>query len=516
MKKIFLTTFVFIFSFVQLALGYELTILHSNDIHGRLVPIQYNQSYGKIGGWARRAGTIKNIKSNVKNTLVLDAGDVAQGTVYYQLFDGMPEMNFLQDAGYDAMAVGNHELDKGVANFENLAKLSKTPLLAANLNFLSSFYLNGKIKSHIVKTYDGFKVGVIGMATPALKMMSSASKEIELSDYNKTLTFLVDYLKDDVDLLVLLSHSGFKKDLETAKTVDGIDIIVGGHSHTYLSKPYSVKKNGKETLIVQAGEFGLKLGRLDVNFDKDGLESYKYSSILLDETSPVDKKIEKEIRRLDSDVSNLRKVRIAKTKIPVDATKNSLRTGLTNAGVLVCEAMKNLCPESDAVVVNAGSIRSHKIIPKGYLTKMDIMEMLPFPNKMVMLEFQGKDIKSMLETSANSLPSENRHFLQTLGISYVVDLSEQPQILSEDLTKLIKRGKRVKNVTINGKLLEDESYYKILTTDFLYSGGDGFSQFKKAKLVSNTNYSVTNAVIDYVMKKKRIKPQVRDEIIIKE
>lgn len=513
MRNRFLATLLVLLTFVQLAFGYELSILHSNDIHGRVMPVESNENGTFLGGWSRRSGLIKKIKSDVKNTLVLDAGDVAQGTIYYQLFDGMPEMNFLYKSGYDAMTVGNHELDKGVANFENLTKFSKVPLLAANLNFKKNFYLNGKIKSHMTKNYDNFKVGVIGMTTPALRRMSVASKEVEMSNFYKTLTFFVEYLRDDVDLLVLLSHSGYDKDVEIAKRVKGLDVIVGGHSHTFLDKPYSVMNDGRKTLIVQAGEFGMKLGKLDVTFDKSGIESYEYSLIPLDESCPVDARIEKEIKKLNLDVNKIKNTKIGKTKVPIDARKKSLRTELTNSGVLVCESMKRLYPEVDAVVINAGSIRSHKVLPKGKLTNMDIMEMLPFPNKIVMLEVQGKDIKSMLEASASAMPRANRTFLQTLGISYTVDMSKQAHKLSGNLTKLINEGCRIKNVKINGKALNEESFYKVLTTDFLYSGGDGFYQFEKARSVANTNYSVTKAVIDYVTLKKRVSPQVRDEII---
>ena len=501
---------------INIAFGYELTILHSNDIHGKIDSFEYQQGQKPLGGWARRAGLIKDIKSKTKNTLVLDAGDIYQGSVYYELFDGMPDMNFLDIAGYDAVCVGNHELDKGIESFENLTKLTKTPFLGANIEFKNNFYLNGKIKSHITKDYEGYRVGVIGMTTPELKHLSAYSGEIDLRDYQKTLQFLVDYLRNDVDLLVLLSHSGVEKDIETAKKVAGIDVIVGGHSHTFMEKPFYVNKFGRKTLVVQDGEFGVKLGRLDVDFDSCGIKKYTYKLLPLDDKVSVDPKTEKKVAELNSDVNQIKTQKIGTTNVALDLRKESLSKGLANSGALVLQAITKTCPTTDIVMINSGTIRGNKILPKGKITKMDVIEMLPFSNKIVLLELKGSDIKSLLENSARYFPANNSAFLQTKGISYTIDVKGQPQILSADLEKVTKEGTRIKNVTIKNEKLDENAVYKVLTTDYLFSGGDGYFQFKSASNSSRTDYSVTKAVMEHIQAEKKINPKCSDKVIVEE
>lgn len=508
--------FVALFLLLNSALASDLTILHSNDIHGRIDAVDYYKDQKPLGGWARRVGLIKEIKKNTPNTLVLDAGDTYQGSIYYQLFDGVPEMSFLYDAGYDAVCVGNHELDKGVSEFENLVKMSQVPFLSVNIEFKNNFFLNGKVKSYIVKDYDGFRIAVIGMTTPELKALTTYSDEVSQPDYDETLKFLVDYLRKDADLVVLLSHSGADKDIETAKKIPGIDVIVGGHSHTFMEKAYMCQNKGRKTIVVQAGEFGIKLGRLDLDFDKNGINNYNYKLLPLDETVLEDKKTAKKVAELNREVDKIKAEKLGFLNVPLDCKRDTMGKSLTNAGALVCDALVNNLSYIDAVLLNSGTIRGNKIISKGKLTKMDILEMLPFANKPVIADIKGRDLKSVLETSARYAPKPSEAFLQTKGISYTIDLKSEPQVLSENLEKVTKEGNRIKNVKINGRELDEDATYKVLTTDFIFSGGNGYSQFKRTPDFSKTDCSVTNIVIDYIKKEKKIHPKVEDKVILEE
>ena len=504
--------FAVIFLTLNLAFGYDLTILHSNDIHGRIDKIEYYKDQKPLGGWARRSGLIKEIKKNTPNTLVLDAGDIYQGSIYYQIFDGVPDMDFLSESTYDAVCVGNHELDDGIVHFENLIKMSQVPFLGANINFKNNFFLNGKIKSYIIKDYEGFRVAVIGMTTPELKALTTYSDEITQPDFYKTLDFLVNYLKKDADLVILLSHCGADKDIETAKKIQGIDVIVGGHSHTFMKKAYLCQNSGHKTLVVQAGEFGVKLGRLDIDFDDKGIKSYEYKLLPLDNKIVEDKKIAKKITKLNSEVKKIKAEKVGFTEVPLNCKKSDMGKGLTTAGIFLCDALSSKMPDIDVVLMNSGTIRGNKIIPRGKITKMDILEMLPFSNKPVIAYIKGSELKSILETSAKYAPNPSESFLQTKGISYTIDTKEEAQILSEDLEKVTKEGNRIKNVKIKGKELDETATYKILTTDFLFSGGDGYSQFKKSPDFSKINCSVTNIVVDYLKQEKKIHPKIEDKV----
>lgn len=502
--------------FIRPAFGYELTILHTNDIHGRLLPIDYKSQ--NLGGWARRISKIKKLKETSKNTLLVDSGDLAQGSIYYQLFDGVPDVNFLDMAGYDAICIGNHELDKGVDSFENLTKLTNVPFLGANLEFKDNFYLNGKIRSHIIKNYEGFSVGVIGMTNPELLDLTINKDKVGLSNYDKTLQFFVDYLRNSVDLIVLLSHSGLSRDIQTAKTISGVDVIVGGHSHDFLEEPLLVNNEGRKVLIVQAGEFGIKLGKLDIDFDKNGIKTFNGELVLLDDTIEPDSKTQKKINEIEKDVCLLKTQKISTTKVKIDATTESLRSGLANSGALILESLKRVSPDSDIAIMNSGAIRGNKIIPKGAITRFDVMELLPFNNKIAELEVTGAFIKSLLETSIKDMTVENlssRNFLQTAGVSYDVDLLEPAQKYDANAQKLIQEGNRVKNITINNKQLDFNKKYKIVTNEFLAKGGDGFFQFQNDDMVKSLlikDYTVVNVVCDYLKNNKKISPCIKDTI----
>lgn len=496
--------------------GYELSILHTNDIHGRIVPIDYKGQ--NLGGWARRASKIKELKTTCKNTLLIDSGDLAQGSIYYQLFDGVPDVNFLDMTEYDAICIGNHELDKGIDSFENLTKLTNVPFLGANLEFKDNFYLNGKIRSHIIKNYDGFTVGIIGMTTPDLLDLRINKDKIALSNYDRTLQFFVDYLRNNVDLIVLLSHSGLARDIQTAKTIQGIDVIVGGHSHDLLEEPLVVNNCNRKVLIVQAGEFGTKLGKLDIEFDKTGIKSFKGALIPLDATIENDSKIQKKINEIHKDVEILKTQKIATTKVKIDLTTKNLRMGLVNSGAMILDALKRVSPDSDIAIMNSGSIRGNKIIPKGIITKYEIMEILPFNNKIAETEMTGFGIKSLLERAVQDMSVQNpysRNFLQTKGLSYTIELSEESLKYDAGSKKLLKEGNRIKNITINNKPIEMGKKYKVITNEFLAGGGDGFFQFKDENMTKNTiikDYTVTNAVCDYLKNAKKIAPCVTDTV----
>lgn len=486
-----------------------LKILHTNDVHGRLAPVDY---YGKnnVGGFAARAKLIKDIKSETENVLVLDAGDFAQGTLFFKFFDGIPDVKFMSKVGYDAAELGNHEFDKGLELLEKMADSAEFPLLCANIKFLNNSELQKKINSYVIKDFDGFKVGIIGVIAEDLRTIVNNTGGFVVYDVAKTVRNIVEKIDSQVDLIIVLSHIGIKEDIKLAKAVPEIDLIVGGHSHTFRHRPKRVFHNGDLTLVVQTGEFGIYLGNLDLVIEDKDIKEYKYRLIPVKGEFP-DKYFEKKITKLSEIILKESSQKIGEIKIPPAVEQNNTRKKLTKTGTLVALAIKEKCLDVDIVLQNAGGIRKSGFA-ESFVSKKDVFELYPFENTVVIAEIKGSDLKSMLETSSAFLPEASGGFLQSLGLEYNVNTKKMPQILSDDKLSVLKEGERVSEIKINDKPLISDKYYKVAVNDYMFNGGNGYSQFENAKNVIKTGIFIQEAIIDFVKKNSPVFVKVEDKI----
>ncbi|EKE02175.1 MAG: 5'-Nucleotidase protein [uncultured bacterium] len=491
---------------------HNLTILHTNDVHGRLLPMDYSDELLSIGGIARRATVIKTIREQNQNTLLLDAGDAIQGSLFFKFYNGIPDVKLMSKMGYDAATLGNHEFDKGIDELAKVVNTAKFPYLSANIRFPKNKVLDRKVKDYAIKKYKGLKVGIIGITTDDLKTLTSDTSDIKILDDIQTAKKLVKKLNNKVDFIVVLSHIGLQDDIELAKQVPEIDVIVGGHTHTFLNKPIAVLNEESITLIVQTGELGIALGRLDLVIKDKKIEKYNYKLLAIDKKIEEDESIAKELSILTQEIESKTSKVVGVLNSSIDARKDKVRTNLTEAGSLVTEAIKSKYPDIEIVMQNSGGIRAHKYINSGPITLGDIIELYPFDNTVVLAEISGQDIKSILETSAKDLPDSTGAFLQTKGLDYTIDLSQNPQKLSDDRTKIINEGNRISNIKVNGISVDEKKYYKIAVNDFIFGGGDGFSQFNSAKDVQKTNVLLLSTIIEYIEQNSPISLTVKDKI----
>jgi 5'-nucleotidase len=255
-----------------------ITILHTNDTHSQIDPLPANdKTYAGKGGVARRATLVKQIRKENPNTLLIDAGDVLQGTPYFNVYKGEVEYKAMSAIGYDVGTLGNHEFDNGV---EALA----AALRFANFDFVSANYdvagtaLEGRIKPYVVRTVGGVRIGLFGLGiSPAALITPANFKGVGYRDPVGAAREMVKTLreKENCKMVVCLSHLGYYKDpnagkvgdSQVASQVDGIDFIASGHTHTFMDEPVKVKQpGGTETLIFQVGKSGIYLGRVDFTF----------------------------------------------------------------------------------------------------------------------------------------------------------------------------------------------------------------------------------------------------------
>ena len=261
----------------------KITILHTNDTHSRLDPFPADHHrYPAMGGYARRASIIEKIRTEEKHLLVLDAGDIFQGTPYYNFFGGQPELKLMSKMGYDASTFGNHEFDNGLDGFLEVLPYAKFPFIVSNLDF-SKTILKDKLITHKVFHKGRVKVGVYGLCiNPEGLVSKNLYGETVYLDPLSTARKYENKLKKELncDLIICLSHLGYEHETEQvsdviiAENTRHTDIIIGGHTHTILEKPEKKMNLEERTVhIGQTGIHGIRLGRMDVWFNKETGES---------------------------------------------------------------------------------------------------------------------------------------------------------------------------------------------------------------------------------------------------
>jgi 5'-nucleotidase len=258
----------------------KVTILHTNDTHSRLDPFPKDGSrYSGLGGAARRATVIKRIRSEERNVFLFDAGDILQGTPYFNLYRGEPEILVMNEMGYAASAIGNHDFDAGIERLGVLSEMADFPFLCCNYDFENT-PMAGLAKDRLVLDAEGVKIGVtgIGIELDALvpeKLYGGTVYQDPVLAVNEQARMLKN--EEKCDYVICLSHLGYRyrhskiSDISLAPLTEHIDLIIGGHTHTFLDQPVAtLNKKGEPLLITQVGWAGIVLGRIDLYFTRSG------------------------------------------------------------------------------------------------------------------------------------------------------------------------------------------------------------------------------------------------------
>lgn len=256
----------------------KLTILHTNDVHSRIEPFPMDGSkYEGLGGTARRSALIKSIRAKENNVLLFDAGDIFQGTPYFNKYGGELEIKLMSEMNYDAATMGNHDFDNGLAGFYKQLPHANFPILCSNYDF-SNTLLNKSTLPYQIFKKQGIRIGVFGIGIKLAGLVGEINYgDTVFLDPVKTANQTASLLKNDLkcDLVICLSHLGYKydsdrdSDQKLAKNTRNIDLIIGGHTHTFMDQPEDVLNlDGKITTINQVGFAGINLGRLDYYFER--------------------------------------------------------------------------------------------------------------------------------------------------------------------------------------------------------------------------------------------------------
>ena len=270
----------------------HITILHTNDTHSQIEPFDISHhKFANKGGVARRASLVQKVRKENPNTLLLDAGDIFQGTPYFNYFGGEIEFKLMSLLKYDAATMGNHDFDNSIDGFHHQLPNANFDFVCANYDFKNTI-LNTLVKPYKIFFKDGIKIGVFGLGIELHNLVSpELFKETNYLDPIEITKDITRELKEteNCDLIICLSHLGYHykntqkvSDLKLAAATKDIDLIIGGHTHTFLPKPTLVKNINNETVIVnQVGAYGVNLGRIDFYFDKQNNKEISNKTIIV-------------------------------------------------------------------------------------------------------------------------------------------------------------------------------------------------------------------------------------------
>ena len=270
----------------------HITILHTNDTHSQIEPFDTSHhKFANKGGVARRASLVQKVRKENPNTLLLDAGDIFQGTPYFNYFGGEIEFKLMSLLKYDAATMGNHDFDNSIEGFHHQLPNANFDFVCANYDFKNTI-LNTLVKPYKIFFKDGIKIGVFGLGIELHNLVSpELFKETNYLDPIEITKDITRELKENenCDLIICLSHLGYHykntqkvSDLKLAAATKDIDLIIGGHTHTFLPKPTLVKNINNETVLVnQVGAYGVNLGRIDFYFDKQNNKEISNKTIIV-------------------------------------------------------------------------------------------------------------------------------------------------------------------------------------------------------------------------------------------
>jgi len=482
----------------------EVRILYLNDFHGFAESYRPLGSKEMLGGITYLAAKVNALRKE-KPSLLLSAGDMMQGNAWANLFQGESVIELMNTMHFDAMVVGNHEFDFGQEVLKKRISEAEFPILGANVEGL------GILKPYVIKEVNGIRIAIIGVTTedtPVSTHPRNASGLKFLSPMDTVNKYAVEF-KNTADIILVLSHIGYQVDRTLAEQVEGIDIIVGGHSHTRVGNPSIVGK----TIIVQAWEHGKVLGVLDLTID-DGkiMKAEGHLEEIRPDIGEEDRNTLAVLQKYRQKVDSLLSERVGETELDLDG--ENVRRAETNLGDLITDITRQ-ASGADVAILNGGGIRTS--IKKGEIRVKDVYSVLPFDNYIVAIKLFGREIKEALEHGVSAIEKEEGRFPQVSGVVFTYSPSATI-------------GSRLKEVIISGKSLEPDKEYSVATNDFLAAGGDGYRAFgdaikaskdfeiiggmmKGEKLVySDSGRWLKDVVIQYIKEKKTIAPKTEGRI----
>src|SRR6056297_49335 len=487
---------------------YTLHVIHINDLHSRIEPInrfdstcsaEDNAEDKCFGGVARVKTMIDELRAELdgENVIVVDAGDQYQGSLMYTTYKGDVAAEMMEKIGFDVMAVGNHEFDDGDEGLLKLIENVSFPVISGNLDVSQSKILADKVQNHVVLEVGGEKIGIMSaLATDTVETSSPSDAVIFQDEADSLAADVATLTEEGVTKIIALNHVGLPKDLDIAAAVPGLDAVVGGHSHTYLSATdpdrdgayptFVSQEDGTLVPVVQAYAYSKYVGHLELNFDDDGNLTYAAGdTILLDASVAEDPEIVARVAELAGPIEEMKTRIVAESAEAIEGSRDVCRAMECPMGNLVADAMLDRVKDQGVQIAiqNGGGLRAS--IDAGEVTMGEVISVLPFQNTLSTFEVTGAQILAALENGVSQVEEGAGRFPQVAGMSFAVDLSAEP-------------GSRVSNVMVGDAPLDPDATYGAVSNNYVRNGGDGYRMFRDAMNAYDYGPDLADVTAEYL------------------
>ena len=457
----------------------ELILLHTNDLHGNLLP------NGGRGGVAEIAAFVNAVRAVNPNVLLVDAGDFNTGSALSNMYSAEPDIRAMNLMGYDAAVFGNHEFDGTMEKLNTQIALADFPFVSSNIMTQNGSYLGGN--RYVVKNYGDFTVGVFGITTLRTRLIASPDRSLVFINEIEAAQEVVDILRniEGVDIVIALTHLGNIQEtnehitsVELGRRVEGIDIIVDGHSHSFMEEPI---RTG-DTWIVSANEWGKYVGYGKLTITGGRLADFTWASVPIGPDPAVSAMLAPYVEGasviLREVIGQAADTFIFGNRLP--------RYEETAIGNMITDAnawfFREAGQQIDFAFHNGGNIRAE--LPQGPITREQILTILPFDNYLYIVSMTGSEIIQLFDFIA-TIPQGNGGFPQFSGdVRYTID-------------KTVGEG-IIRNLTIGGQPVDPNRIYRFCTNDYILGGGDGYAVMSNAADPFNTSLLLSYVVIEYV------------------
>ena len=470
----------------------ELVLLHTNDTHSYVAG---RDKYGNAcmasadcaGGMGRIAAVVREERQHADNVLALDAGDQFQGTLFFTVNGWSMLADLDNRVNYDAVTLGNHEFDKGCDTLAQYVGALKYPVLAANLKPEPGCPLRGlSISPYAVRTVRGVKVGIVGLANPDVSTLAAACPYTHFTNSADALRKAVAELeRQGVRHIVAVTHLGLPADRELARTVDGVDVIVGGHTHSYLGPnspegPYPVVEHspsGRPVLVVTAKFATEYLGELRVGFDAQGVPTHwEGAAKRLEPGIMPAPDVDARVADYAKPLEEFRAQTLGRNDLIFPDGMDACRKGECLGGLVVTDAMLDYGRPYGATLAltNGGGLRAP--LKRGQFTQGDLLSVLPFGNMLVIREYDGGQLLAALEHGISEAKGEGPRILHVAGLRYRFDAARPAgqRVLSAEVVD--EHGK--------ARPLDKAGRYAVVLPSYIAKGGDGYTMLIHGKTLS--------------------------------
>lgn len=491
-----------------------ITTMATSDIHGNMVPYTPSGSSIEVGGSARAAWLFDEAERRNPNTLIIDGGDSPYNTDLANISLGKSSVDVMNAQGYDATVLGNHDFDYSFDNLLSLADRAEYAMLSANTYWKDGTYPE-QFEPYIIKEVDGVKVAIVGLTDDGSKATThyANTQDIDFHDQWEVGQEVVAKADAESDVVILLSHLHGGNNTVPTK-IDGIDMEIGGGNDIF-GRPLNIEG----TVVVNPGGVGTCVNQTNLNLKDGKVLGYTFNQIILSSDVPEDAEVKTIIEKYQADLDAQMEVVIGQCASDIAWSSPLVRTQESPLGNLAADALRDYC-DADIAIQNGGGIRAG--LTAGDVTVGDVFAMLPFDNKVTLVEVTGQTVWDALENGVDGYPTTNGKFPQVSGIKYTFDGSKPA-------------GERIVSVTLeDGTPLDLDAWYTLACNDFMCGGGDGYTMLNVfnpddgnehngetvaqdlpgCKLVYRTNDYYRTVVSEYIKAQGNIAPALDGRITI--